>query len=47
MILPHRTISQEVIDEMSPRTKDMIVGAGEKLSCRIMAGLLRDRVIDI
>lgn len=23
---------------------DIIVGAGEKLSCRIMAGLLRDRV---
>jgi len=26
---------------------DIIVGAGEKLSCRIMAGLLRDRVLAV
>jgi aspartokinase len=34
----------KIIDEISSKTKDIIVGAGEKLSCRIMAGLLRDRV---
>ncbi|KAK9316524.1 Aspartate/glutamate/uridylate kinase [Lipomyces starkeyi] len=35
----------QVIDEISPRTKDSIIGAGEKLSCLFMAGLLNDRGI--
>jgi aspartate kinase len=36
--------ADQIIDEISHKTKDIIVGAGEKLSCRIMAGLLRDKV---
>ncbi|KAK9365964.1 Aspartate/glutamate/uridylate kinase [Lipomyces kononenkoae] len=35
----------QVIDEISPRTKDSIIGAGEKLSCLFMASLLNDRGI--
>jgi aspartokinase len=34
-----------MIDEISPKTMDIIVGSGERLSCHIMAGVLRDRVI--
>ncbi|KAK9381719.1 Aspartate/glutamate/uridylate kinase [Kockiozyma suomiensis] len=33
----------QIIDEISPRTKDSIIGAGEKLSCLFMASLLNDR----
>ncbi|KAK9481338.1 Aspartate/glutamate/uridylate kinase [Lipomyces japonicus] len=33
----------QVIDEISPRTKDNIIGTGEKLSCQFMASLLNDR----
>ncbi|KAF8268002.1 Aspartate/glutamate/uridylate kinase [Lactarius quietus] len=36
----------QVIDEMSPRSKDSIVGFGEKLACKIIAAALRDRGID-
>ena len=47
----------EIIDEMSPRSKDVIVGTGEKLSCHIFSALLNhtglnsrfvalDRVVD-
>ncbi|TCD68371.1 Aspartokinase [Steccherinum ochraceum] len=35
-----------IIDEISPRSKDSIVGYGERLSCKIMAAILRDRGID-
>jgi len=34
----------QVIDEISPRSKDSIVGFGEKLACKIIAAVLRDRV---
>lgn len=34
----------EIIDEVSPRSRDIITGVGEKLSCRIVAAVLRDRV---
>jgi aspartate kinase len=34
----------QVIDEISPRSKDSIVGFGEKLSCKIIATVLRDHV---
>ncbi|KAK9464926.1 Aspartate/glutamate/uridylate kinase [Lipomyces arxii] len=33
----------QIIDEISPRTKDSIIGAGEKLSCLFMTSLLNDR----
>ncbi|OBZ77544.1 putative aspartokinase [Grifola frondosa] len=34
----------QVIDEISPRTKDSIIGFGERLACKIMTAILRDRV---
>jgi aspartate kinase len=34
----------QIIDEISPKTRDIIIGAGEKLSCLFMTGMLRDRV---
>ncbi|KAI9487008.1 MAG: Aspartate/glutamate/uridylate kinase [Benjaminiella poitrasii] len=35
----------EIINEISPRSKDIIVGMGEKLSCIIVAAVLKDRGI--
>jgi len=34
----------QIIDEITPKTKDAIIGTGEKLSCMFMAALLKDRV---
>lgn len=34
----------QVIDEISPRSKDSIVGVGERLACKLVATILRDRV---
>lgn len=36
----------KIIDEISPRSRDCIVGVGERLSCKIVAAILRDRGID-
>ncbi|GAA5807316.1 hypothetical protein MFLAVUS_000674 [Mucor flavus] len=36
----------EIIDEISPRSKDIIVGMGETLSCTIVTAVLKDRGID-
>ncbi|KAH9911164.1 Aspartate/glutamate/uridylate kinase [Amylocystis lapponica] len=36
----------QVIDEISPRSKDSIVGFGERLACKIITAVLRDRGID-
>ncbi|KAI8065136.1 Aspartate/glutamate/uridylate kinase [Gongronella butleri] len=36
----------QIINEISPRSRDIIIGAGEKLSCRIVAAVLQDRDID-
>jgi aspartate kinase len=36
----------QIIDEISPKTKDIIIGAGEKLACLLMTALLRDRGVD-
>ncbi|KIP11870.1 hypothetical protein PHLGIDRAFT_82814 [Phlebiopsis gigantea 11061_1 CR5-6] len=36
----------QVIDEISPRSKDSIVGYGERLACKIMTAILRDRGVD-
>ncbi|KAL0631786.1 Aspartokinase [Maublancomyces gigas] len=36
----------QIIDEISPKTKDSIIGAGEKLACLFMTALLQDRGID-
>ncbi|CAL1708709.1 unnamed protein product [Somion occarium] len=36
----------QVIDEISPRSKDSIIGFGERMSCKIMATILRDRGVD-
>ncbi|KAI5121425.1 hypothetical protein M0805_006187 [Coniferiporia weirii] len=36
----------QIIDEISPRSRDNIVGVGERLSCKLVAAILRDRGID-
>ncbi|KAJ7636899.1 Aspartate/glutamate/uridylate kinase [Roridomyces roridus] len=38
--------ASQVIDEISPRSKDTIVGLGERLACKIMTAVLRDHGID-
>ncbi|KAG0324868.1 Aspartokinase, partial [Podila horticola] len=39
-------ILKRIIEEISPRSKDIIMAVGEKLSCRIVAGLLEDRGVE-
>lgn len=39
-------VFQQIIDEISPRSQDSIVGTGERLACKIVAAALRDRGID-
>ena len=34
----------QIIDEISPRSQDSIVGTGERMACKIVAASLRDRV---
>ena len=36
----------QIISEISPRSRDIIIGVGEKLSCRIVAAVLQDRVCE-
>ncbi|KAI9307430.1 Aspartate/glutamate/uridylate kinase [Cunninghamella echinulata] len=36
----------EIIEEISPRSKDVIIGIGEQLSCKIVAAVLEDNGID-
>ncbi|PPQ82253.1 hypothetical protein CVT26_009970 [Gymnopilus dilepis] len=36
----------KIIDEISPRSRDNIIGMGEKLACKFMTAVLRDRGID-
>ncbi|KAF8976112.1 Aspartokinase [Entomortierella lignicola] len=36
----------QIINEISPRSKDIIMAVGEKLSCRIVAALLEDRGVE-
>lgn len=36
----------QIIDEISARSQDSIIGIGEKLACKIVAASLRDRGID-
>ncbi|EJD05577.1 aspartate kinase [Fomitiporia mediterranea MF3/22] len=36
----------QIIDEISPRSRDNIVGVGERLACKLVAAVLRDRGID-
>ncbi|KAI0938456.1 hypothetical protein AcV5_000133 [Taiwanofungus camphoratus] len=36
----------QVIDEISPRSRDSIIGFGERFACKVMAAILRDRGID-
>ncbi|KAI0674553.1 aspartate kinase [Trametes maxima] len=35
-----------VIDEISPRSRDSIIGFGERLGCKLITAILRDRNID-
>ncbi|KAL1412789.1 Aspartokinase [Vanrija albida] len=35
-----------IIDEISPRSQDSIIGTGERLACKIVAAALRDRGVD-
>ncbi|KAI9506851.1 Aspartate/glutamate/uridylate kinase [Coemansia spiralis] len=36
----------EVINEVSPKSKDIIVGTGEKLACEYVAAIMQDKGID-
>ncbi|KDR68344.1 hypothetical protein GALMADRAFT_78766 [Galerina marginata CBS 339.88] len=36
----------KIIDEISPRSRDNIIGLGEKLACKFMTAVLRDQGID-
>ncbi|KAI0701996.1 aspartate kinase [Cytidiella melzeri] len=36
----------QVINEISPRSKDSIAGYGERLACKVITAILRDRGID-
>ncbi|KAF9918469.1 Aspartokinase, partial [Lobosporangium transversale] len=36
----------QTIEEISPRSKDIIMSVGERLSCRIVAGVLEDRGVE-
>ncbi|KAK1922001.1 putative aspartate kinase [Papiliotrema laurentii] len=36
----------QIIDEISPRSQDSIIGTGERLACKIVAAALRDRGVD-
>ncbi|KAF5366552.1 hypothetical protein D9758_008990 [Tetrapyrgos nigripes] len=38
--------ASQVVDEVSPRSKDSIIGLGEKLACKLMTAVLRDQGID-
>lgn len=37
-------MAAQILEEISPRSKDTIIGVGERLSCRIVTAVLRDRV---
>jgi aspartate kinase len=39
-------LTRQIIDEISPRSQDSIVGTGERLACKIVAAALRDKGID-
>ncbi|KAI8325346.1 aspartate kinase [Martensiomyces pterosporus] len=36
----------EVINEVSPKSKDVIIGTGEKLACEYVAAILQDKGVD-
>ncbi|KAG8995695.1 Aspartokinase, partial [Tulasnella sp. 427] len=36
----------QLLDEISPRSKDTIIGVGERLACKLVAAVLRDRGVD-
>ncbi|KAF9067065.1 Aspartate/glutamate/uridylate kinase [Rhodocollybia butyracea] len=38
--------ASQVINEISPRSKDSIVGLGERMACKFMTAVLRDQGID-
>ena len=39
-------LAAQIIDEVSAKSRDIIMGVGERLSCRIVTAVLRDRGID-
>ncbi|SJX60936.1 probable HOM3-L-aspartate 4-P-transferase [Sporisorium reilianum f. sp. reilianum] len=39
-------LAAKIIEEISPKSKDIIIGVGERLSCRIAVGALRDAGVD-
>ncbi|KAI0698046.1 aspartate kinase [Cerioporus squamosus] len=36
----------QIIDEISPRSRDSIIGFGERLGCKVMTAILRDKNVD-
>ncbi|PPR04771.1 hypothetical protein CVT24_007087 [Panaeolus cyanescens] len=39
-------VAAKIIDEISPRSRDSIIGLGERMACKVMTAILRDRGID-
>ncbi|KAI6037623.1 Aspartate/glutamate/uridylate kinase [Pisolithus marmoratus] len=39
-------LATQVINEISPRSRDNIVGFGERLACKLMTAILRDQGVD-
>ena len=39
-------LAAKIIEEISPKSKDIIIGVGERLSCRIAVGALRDAGVE-
>ncbi|KAF4616568.1 hypothetical protein D9613_008733 [Agrocybe pediades] len=39
-------LAAKIIDEISPRSRDNIIGMGEKLACKFMTAVLRDQGVD-
>ncbi|KAF9486244.1 aspartate kinase [Pholiota conissans] len=39
-------LAAKIIDEISPRSRDNIIGLGERLACKFMTAVLRDQGID-
>lgn len=39
-------LAAQVIDEISPRSKDNIIGFGERLACKLVTAVLRDQGVD-
>ncbi|CAG8548312.1 8436_t:CDS:2 [Funneliformis caledonium] len=46
LLLKNFLDAAQIIEEISPRSQDIIIGFGERLSCRIITAVLQDKGID-